>query len=48
MTSPFASAAKAWTAETAAAVAGACAAFGRLPVAVVPFEPKEPECAARL
>ena len=24
---------------------GACAAFGRLPVAVVPFEPKEPECA---
>ena len=48
LASPFATAAKAWTAETAAAVAGACAAFGRLPVALVPFEPEEPECAAHL
>ena len=32
-----------WCRGTAAAVAGACASCGRLPVALVPFEPDDPE-----
>ena len=40
---PFAAAAAEWGAATAAAVAAACTSCGRLPVALVPFEPAEPE-----
>ena len=38
-TAPFFSAAARWAAGTARAVAGACGSLGRLPVALVPFEP---------
>ena len=38
-TAPFFSAAARWAAKTARAVAGACGSLGRLPVALVPFEP---------
>lgn len=43
LTKPFFAAAAEWCARTAAAVAGACASCGRLPVALVPFQPDEPE-----
>ena len=40
---PFASAAARWTGATLRAVAGACGSLGRLPVALVPFEPEPVE-----
>lgn len=40
---PFVTAAAEWGRATAAAVVGACASCGRLPVALVPFEPEELE-----
>jgi hypothetical protein len=42
-TSLFASAAARWTGATLRAVAGACGSLGRLPVALVPFEPERAE-----
>ena len=39
----FASAAARWTGATLRAVAGACGSLGRLPVALVPFEPERAE-----